>query len=333
MTTAIQNANAAALTTRADVAAVVDLFTASIDRKPTTRDLYARTVSAFFDWVDTSGRTISQLTVVDVIAYKEQLLREGKTALTVASYVNSIRRFYEWAEANKYYPNIAKTVHAPKREQEYKKRPLSVRKVGELLAYEATTNARDYAIVNLMARTGLRCVEVVRANIGDITYLGEDNARVLLVRGKGRDEKDNFVKLTDAAYLPIREYLNAERKGEPDTAPLFVSTSNHTGKAENHTHDQDFDPRRLTTRTVSAIAKRGLQAVGLDNKAFTAHSLRHTVGTNILRAGGSLEQAQMTLRHANPATTQIYVRMALREQRITNGGEDIIDRAYNAINQ
>ena len=68
MTTAIQNANAAALTTRADVAAVVDLFTASIDRKPTTRDLYARTVSAFFDWVNTSGRTISQLTVVDVIA-------------------------------------------------------------------------------------------------------------------------------------------------------------------------------------------------------------------------------------------------------------------------
>ena len=331
MTTTLTTTNAAALTNRADVNAVVELFTASQDRKPTTRDLYARTVSAFFDWVNASGRTVDTLTVADIIAYKEQLQKDGKTALTVASYINSIRRFYTWAEANKYYPNIAADVHAPKRQQEFKKRPLSVRKVGELLAYEATTNARDYAIVNLMARTGLRCVEVVRANICDIVYMGEENARVLLVRGKGRDEKDDFVKLTDAAYIPIRDYLNAERKGEPETAPLFASTSNHTGKAENHTHDADFDPRRLTTRTVSAIAKKGLRAVGLDNKAFTAHSLRHTVGTNILRAGGSLEQAQMTLRHANPATTEIYARMALKERRFTNGGEDIIDRAYNAI--
>ena len=82
---------------------------------------------------------------------------------------------------------------------------------------------------------------------------------------------------------------------------------------------------------MSNIAKRGLQAVGLNDKAFTAHSLRHTVGTNILRAGGSLEQAQMTLRHANPATTEIYARMALKERRFTDGGEDIIDRAYNNV--
>lgn len=329
MTTNVTTTNAAALTVGADVNAVVELFAASQDRKPTTRDLYARTLSGFFGWVTSTGRTISALTAVDVIAYKEQLQRDGKTALTVASYINSIRRFYTWAEANKIYPNIAADVHAPKRKQEFKKRPLSVRKVGELLAYEATTNARDYAIVNLMARTGLRCVEVVRANIGDVVYMGEDNTRVLLVRGKGHDEKDDFVILTDAAYNPIRDYLDT-RKGEPATAPLFASTSNHTGKAENHAHDLEFDPRRLSTRAVSAIAKKGLKAVGLDDAAFTAHSLRHTVGTNILRAGGTLEQAQMTLRHANPATTEIYARMALTERRFTNGGENLIDRAYNA---
>lgn len=332
METTLTTTQAAALSTGADVAAVVDMFTASQDRKATTRDLYARTVSAFFAWVETSGRTISNLTVADVIAYKEQLLREGKTALTVASYINSIRRFYVWTEANKVYPNIAADVHAPKRRQEFKKRPLSVRKVGELLNHEqANGSARDFAIVNLMARTGLRCVEVVRANIGDVTYMGEDNTRVLLVQGKGHDEKDDFVILTDAAYIPIRDYLNAERRGEPATAPLFASTSNHTGKAENHAHDTDFEPRRLSTRTVSTIAKKGLKAVGLDDKAFTAHSLRHTVGTNILRSGGTLEQAQMTLRHANPATTEIYARMALTERRFTDGGEDIIDRAYNTV--
>jgi len=330
MNAQLTTTTANALTIGADVNQAVELFTASIDRKPTTRDLYNRTVKGFFTWVAETGRTVSTLTVVDVLAYKTQLFTEGKTALTVASYINSIRRFYTWAEANKIYPNIAADVEAPKRKQEFKKRPLSVRKVGELLDYARGTNPRDYALVNLMARTGLRCVEVVRANIGDITYMGEDNTRVLLVRGKGHDEKDDFVILTDAAFEPIREYLNT-RKGEPATAPLFASTSNHTGKAEKHTYDTDFDPRRLSTRTVSDIAKKGLQAVGLNDKAFTAHSLRHTVGTNILRAGGTLEQAQMTLRHANPATTEIYARMALRERRFTEGGEGIIDRAYNNV--
>lgn len=302
-----------------DVNAVIEAFAKSQDVKTTSRGLYTRTVSAFFAWVQETGRAINTLTVADIIAYKEQLLSIGKSPLTVASYVNSLRRFYTWAEGCKVYPNIAAGVHAPKRKQEFKKRPLSVAKVGELLQYErGTENARDYAIVNLMVRTGLRCIEVVRANVENITYVGENNTRVLMVQGKGKDSADNYVILTDATYKPIREYLNT-RTGITDKSPLFASDSNRNNGG------------RLTTRTVSAIAKRGLKGVGLDNKAFTAHSLRHTAGTNVLRAGGSLEQAQFMLRHANPATTEIYARMALEEKRFTNGGETLLDNLYNTV--
>lgn len=311
------NTAAATVTQQAEISDVIAVFAQQQDVKSTSRDLYRRAVAQFFDWVQSTGRVIAALTIADVIAYKDYLLSVGKSTLTVGGYINAIRRFYVWAEANKLYPNIAKGVHAPKRKQEFRKQPLSVGKVGELLRYEAEQSPRDYAIINLMARTGLRCVEVTRANIGDITYIGADNTRVLMVQGKGRDAKDNYVILPDAAYFPIRDYLNT-RKGEPETAPLFVSVSNHTANGG-----------RLTTRTVSAIAKKGLRNVGLDNKAFTAHSLRHTVGTNILRAGGTLEQAQMCLRHANPATTQIYANMALNERRLTNGGETLLDKFYN----
>lgn len=311
------NTAPATVTTQAEIADVINVFAQQQDVKTTSRELYRRAVTFFFDWVQASGRNVPTLTIADVIAYKDYLLSAGKSTLTVGGYINAIRRFYGWAEANKLYPNIAKGVHAPKRVQEFRKQPLSVGKVAELLRYEAEQSPRDYAIINLMARTGLRCVEVTRANIGDITYLGADNTRVLMVQGKGRDAKDNYVILTDAAYNPIREYLTT-RKGEPDTAPLFTCESNHAANGG-----------RLSTRTVSAIAKKGLQSVGLDNKAFTAHSLRHTAGTNILRAGGTLEQAQMCLRHANPATTQIYARMALNERRLTNGGETLLDRLYN----
>jgi len=296
---------------------VVNYFAEAQDVKQSSRDLYRRAVLLFFDWVATTGRQAEALTAADVIQYKDGLLSAGLSALTVGGYVNALRRFYAWTEANKIYPNIAASVHAPRRKMEFKKQPLSVAKVGELLEYESGQSSRDRAIVNLMVRTGLRCVEVSRANVGDVTFMGCDNVRVLMVQGKGRDEKDNFVVLTAAAWQPIREYLNT-RKGVKDTDPLFVSESNHT--------TQDG---RLTTRTISTIAKKGLKGVGLDNKAFTAHSLRHTAGTNILRAGGSLEQAQMMLRHASPSTTEIYSRMALNERRFTNGGESLLDDLYN----
>ena len=314
-TTVPTTATAHAIRVSADISPVIDMFARSQDVAPSSRDLYRRTVAGFFAWVEETGRTVSALTVADIIAYKEQLLNVGKSSLTVASYINSIRRFYEWAEANKYYPNVAKGVHAPKRKQEFKKKPLSVAKVGELLRYEQGNSARDYAIVNLCVRTGLRCIEVVRANVSDITYIGEQ--RVLMVQGKGRVERDNFVILTDAAYKPIAEYLNT-RKGADANAPLFVSESNrNTGG-------------RMTTRAVSGIIKAGLKNVGLDNRAFTAHSLRHTAGTNVLRAGGTIEQAQYMLRHSNPATTQIYTATLREEQRLSNGGETLLDNLYSA---
>ena len=303
------------ITTAAELRRVVEVFASAQDVKPSSRQLYTRTLNGFFDWVTTSGRTVAALTVADLIAYKDELLNGGKSSLTVASYVNSLRRFFEWTEAVKLYPNVAKGLHAPKRQQAFRKQPLTVAQVGNLLRYErAEQSPRDYAIINLLVRTGLRCVEVVRANVGDITYKG--GQRILMVQGKGRDEKDNFVILTDAAYLPISEYLNTRTDATPN-APLFTSEShNNVGG-------------RLATRAVSAIAKQGLKGIGLNNRVFTAHSLRHTTAVNILRAGGSLEQVQYTLRHANPATPQIYTATLRDEQRLNNGGELMLDALYN----
>lgn len=300
----------------ANIPAIVEAFANSQDVKHSSRDLYTRTVTGFFGWVEDTGRTPAALTLADLIAYKNELLAAGKSSLTVASYCNSVRRFFDWTEANKIYPNIGKGLHAPKRKQAFRKQPLTVPQVGELLQYEhAEQSARDFAIVNLIVRTGLRCVEVVRANVGDITYKG--GQRVLLVQGKGRDEKDNFVILTDSAYYPIREYLNT-RARLTDNAPLFASQSNrNTGE-------------RLTTRAVSMIAKNGLKNVGLDNRVYTAHSLRHTAAVNILRAGGTTEQVQFALRHANPSTTQIYTATLREEQRLLNSGETLLDNLYNA---
>ena len=288
-------------------------YLTSLDVKNASRNLYQRTLKQYFNFLAQKGYNLAEVTRPTILEYKQELLASGKSSLTVGSYITSVRSFYEWAEANKYYPNVAKGIKTPKRKQQFKKQPLLPAQATALLSYYQGRALRDYAIVNLLLRTGLRTIEVVRANIEDITFKGSQ--RVLLVHGKGRDEKDNFVILTNKAYQPIADYL-ATRGKVNSSEPLFTSTSNNS-KGE-----------RLTTRTISKVAKEGLKAIGLENRSFTAHSLRHTTAVNILRAGGSLETAQNTLRHSNPATTQIYTATIKEEQRLQNSGEALLDNLY-----
>jgi integrase/recombinase XerC/integrase/recombinase XerD len=292
---------------------LLNSFISAQDVKESSRGLYKRTLKLFFSWVRERGLQLSEVSRVDIIAYKEDLLASGKSSLSVGSYITSVRRFFEWTEANKYYPNVSKGVKTPKRKQQFRKQPLLPAQATALLSYYQDKALRDFAVVNLLLRTGLRTIEAIRINIEDITYKGSQ--RVLLIHGKGRDERDNFVLLTDKAYQPIKAYLET-RPGAQPGEPLFISTSNNS-KGE-----------RLTTRTISGIAKDGLKAIGLDSRAFTAHSLRHTTAVNILRGGGSLEMAQFTLRHSNPATTQIYTATLNEERRLQNSGEALLDSLY-----
>ena len=292
---------------------LVEAFIQAQDVKLSSKLLYRRTLKQYLNWIANKGYSLSEVNRVQLLQYKDELLISGMSSLTVGSYITSVRRFYEWTEANKFYPNVAKGIKSPKRKQQFKKQPLLPAQATALLSYYQDKALRDYAVINLLLRTGLRTIEVIRANVEDIVFKGSQ--RVLLVQGKGRDERDNFVLLTDKAYHPIAQYL-ATRGNIESSEPLFTSVSNNS-KGE-----------RLTTRSISYIAKEGLKAIGLNERSFTAHSLRHTTAVNILRAGGSLETAQYTLRHSNPATTQIYTATLNEERRLQNSGEALIDNLY-----
>ncbi len=292
---------------------LLESFLASQDVKKSSKDLYRRTLKQYFNWITSTGTSLSDLTRADLLRYKEGLLASGLSSLTVGSYITSVRRFYEWTEANKYYPNVARGIKSPKRKQQFRKQSLTPDQSRDLLDYYQGKALRDFAVVNLLLRTGLRTIEAIRANVEDIAF--KSGKRVLYVHGKGRDEKDNFVILTDKAYEPIARYL-ATRERTKSGEPIFVSTSNNS------------NGERLTTRTISYIAKEGLKAIGLDGRDFTAHSLRHTTAVNILRAGGSLEDAQGVLRHANPATTQIYTATIKEELRIKHAPEELLDGVF-----
>ena len=286
-------------------------FISDQDVRESSRAVYRRSLKAYFAWIAINGLEHKNIYREDIITYKEYLLTSGKSALTACSYMTVVRKFYEWLETKRYYPNVAKGIKSPKRKRQFKKQHLTSEKGKELLQYFEGTTLRNYAIVNLLIRTGLRTIELIRLNVGDITYKG--GGRILNIHGKGRDEADQFVVLTDKAYLPIQQYLN-RRKDIKDTEPLFVSESNQNrGK-------------RLTTLSIRLMVKEGLRVIGLDGKEYSAHSLRHTVATTIIKSGGSIEDAQKVLRHASSTTTQIYTASIEEEMRLKNPAEILIDQ-------
>jgi integrase/recombinase XerD len=297
---------------------LINEFIGDQDIRTNSADLYRRTLKQYFNWVSCEGLAMGEIQLMHIVKYKSDLLASGKSSLTVGTYITTVRRFYAWAEAKKYYPNIAKGVKTPKRAQQFKKQPLTASESTDLL--NQVSNARDLAIINLCLRTGLRTIEVVRANVGDIQTKG--GQVILNVHGKGRDGKDQFVILTNKAQAPITDYLKTrgivlgKLKPGQGAEPLFISNSNKN-KGE-----------RLDTRTIRRIAKNNLIGIGLNSHYYTAHSLRHTTAVSILRAGGTLENAQGVLRHSNPATTQIYTATILEEQRLKYASESLIDGQF-----
>ncbi|HOI25045.1 MAG TPA: tyrosine-type recombinase/integrase [Caldisericia bacterium] len=285
-------------------------FISALDLKETSKYTYQRELKPFSEWV--VKNRVKQPIRDDILQYKAFLEKQGLSPLTISSYIVVVRRFFEWMESEKIYPNIARGVKGMKRNRGFRKDPLTLNQIQKLLQHmerESYQGLRDFAIINLLIRTGLRTIELVRSNVGDIRQ--ESGQSVLWVQGKGRDSKDEFVVLTDQTLLPIQEYLKKCRsKRLRETDPLFSSISDRNSGM------------RLTTRSISRIVKDNLRRIGIDNLRLTAHSLRHTAITLALQGGASLQEAQALGRHANINTTMIY---AHNINRVSNAPEHKID--------
>lgn len=273
-------------------AELFDRFIAYLDTAPKTIQTYTRALRQLFNYFYLNG--INQPTREDIIAFRDELKASGHKPTTVQNYITATKIFFSWTEQEGLYPNIADHLKGAKLDRDHKKDYLTSRQVKEVLAgvdRSTEQGLRDYAILLLMVTGGLRTIEVSRADIADLRNAGDNT--VLYIQGKGREEKEDFIKLSAPAEQAIRAYLKA--RGEKDEkAPLFSSTSNNNRGA------------RLTTRSVSGIVKTRLQQAGYDSSRLTAHSLRHTAVTLSLLAGKDIAEVQQFARHANIATTMIY---------------------------
>ena len=282
-------------------------------RSEETKRTYRACLRALERYACGHGLDIDDVQTEDIKAFKNELLSNHAPS-TVTTYLNGIRSFYRWAE-NDAFPDAAYGVKGAGTSHGFRKDILSPEQAKRLLAsidVSAEQGCRDYALINLMIRTGLRDIEVARANIDDVHDSG--GTLVLDIQGKGRSSKDEFVVLTENAWLPLSRYLSEFRSAARPNEALFASLSNR-----NH-------GGRLTKQSISRIVKRRLQAAGFDSPRLTAHSLRHTAVTFSLMGGASVEDAQAMARHADISTTMVYAHHVQRRQ---NAAERKIDRVLD----
>lgn len=148
---------------------------------------------------------------------------------------------------------------------------------------------RNRAVFALMLLNGLRCGEVIGANLDDLGALR--GHRVLRVEGKGG--KVHQVPMAAPTAYAIDRWIGL--RGDAP-GPLF-----HTAAG-----------RRLDPKAVFKMIRRYAAMAGPDVAIVAArispHSLRHTAITGVLDAGASLRDAQDFARHADPRTTRGYDR-------------------------
>ena len=285
-----------------DRALTKDLFTEwlqYIDVRPKTVQTYTRAIKQFLLWM--KDNNISRPVREDIITYRDELKEEHKPN-TVQAYMAAVKQFFRWTSIKGIYPDISVHVKGAKIDRGYKKDYLTSRQAAKLLkTVDRSTQKglRDYAVLVLMLTTGVRTIEVCRANVEDLGTLG--NSTILRLQGKGRDEKNELVKVEQHAEDAIRAYLRTRKNIKADS-PLFSSIANRNKDG------------RMTTRSLSRLVKERLADANLISERLTAHSLRHTTATLNLLAGGTPQETQQLLRHANINTTMIYSHALEREK-------------------
>jgi integrase/recombinase XerD len=152
---------------------------------------------------------------------------------------------------------------------------------------DSTAGRRDFAMMTLMVRLGLRAGEVAALRLDDIDWRRGEIA----VCGKG-PRRDRLPLPVDVGQAVV-DYLRHARPPSAADRCVFVRVkAPHRG----------LTPCGVTQAVVAAGGRAGLGSL-------TAHRLRHTAATGMLRAGAGLAEIGQVLRHRRPLTTAVYAKV------------------------
>jgi site-specific recombinase XerD len=156
---------------------------------------------------------------------------------------------------------------------------------------QTSIGRRNYAILLLLARLGLRACEVVGLNLEDIDW----KEGQIAVRGKGG--KPVLMPLPVDVGEAIATYLRRDR-ARCSVRSVFIRDRAPLVGFQN-------------SLAICSLVMRSLKKAGVESAHTGAHVFRHSLATNLLREGCSLDEIGELLRHQSPDTTAIYAKVDL----------------------
>ena len=298
---------------------IINEWIAQLDALPATRADHHRKILLWHRWLSSKGIDPRSPGRADIIAYKQELQKSGKSIFTVNGYVTVIKVFYKYCAQMHYCDDIAAGIKTSFRTKEHYKHPLTRQQCSDLLAsieHDTLVGLRDYLMIQLMLTNGLRTCEVARINVGD--FATEDGRNVLHIQRKGRVDKHDVVAVPDEVMQSLKDFLSNRMDDLELDTPVFVNLV------------RGREPQRILKPTISSIVKSRLRAIGIDDPKISAHSLRHTCGSLMVEEGMSVEMIQDMLGHNDPSTTQIYIDMARQKRLLEHSPSEAIAKIISA---
>lgn len=271
------------------------------DVKPATQICYNKAVCTFANFLATNN--VSAPTREDIIAFRKWMTDEdndGANAVykpsTARLYMTICKKFFKWLASRGLYLNVADGVKLPEMPtDEHSRDSLTLDEAKASISFfkgKTEKELRDKCIMALMIGCGLRSVEIVRLDVGDIEK--RRGQWFLKIHGKKRSGKVDSVLLSEALKRTLDDYL-AVRLERKKSSPMFISTSRRNRGA------------RLETQTVSRLAKKVFSKIGIESERVTCHSCRHAHATLALQAGVPIREVSKNLRHRSTVVTEIYL--------------------------
>ena len=277
---------------------------------PSTVNAYSCVIRAFLvDRFDDGAVSLERLSIRDVNRFI--LFVADRSSRSYAKYAATVlcgflRHLYQCGDIPVDLANAVLPVTQWRHSELPKRLPLE--QVTEILAScdrDTVAGRRDYAILQLLARLGLRAGEICAMTLDDVDW---DNG-VLVVSGKRHRREP--MPIPEEVGEALVEYLRGGRPRCATRRVFLCLSAPHRGFA--------------TSTAICDVVARALARAGIDPPFKGSHLLRHSLATGMLRKGASLEEIGQVLRHRRPDTTAIYAKVDLEGLRAVamawSGGE------------
>jgi integrase/recombinase XerD len=254
--------------------------------RPSTIRGTFQTIIGFITYLTSRGRIyLEQVTRNDLCSFVEHEQDRGLKPSSVSTTLRSVYAFLAYlVEREVVHPDVL-------RKKMYVKVPdtlpraIDPEDIKRLLA--VIKKPRDWAMILLLLRTGMRIGELLDTQVGDIN-LPERRIEIFEAR---KNRVGRVVYLSDDARRALRAWL---KKRDPQIETLFYGQGRR---------------KALSYEAARIMFHRYIQQAGLPHRGYTLHCLRHTFASELLNAGMRLECVQQLLGHSSIEMTRRYARL------------------------